>query len=148
MIAASQIARWLNSIPSDTLIWIDEGGLTLCTEGGACLEIGGEAHEDIDTVILAAAEMNDMDDAVRHVQDFMGVTDGGFAGVYFSGKPPFDGFDDWTEAWPHVSHEGRMQALTGYHAAQYVEIEEIEGRTRRAAGRPDFHDEPETPAQP
>lgn len=38
----SELMRWLKTLESDDLVWIDDGGLTLETKDGAYLEVGGK----------------------------------------------------------------------------------------------------------
>jgi hypothetical protein len=44
MIDIKELKRWLNTLGPDDCIYIDEGGLALCSANDlkACIEIGGE----------------------------------------------------------------------------------------------------------
>lgn len=52
MISKAEAKRWIDTIPDDSGIAIDEGGLCLVeidahgVETGACLEVGGIPEED------------------------------------------------------------------------------------------------------
>ena len=89
--------------------------------------------------ILAAADMvTDMDDAVKHVQDLLGVTDGGFAGLFFSGRPLPEGDfgpgrDDWTEAWSYLTQPQRVEALFDYYNAEVAEQARIAADALKAS---------------
>ncbi len=41
-----EIERWLATLPEGTGVGIDDGGLTLVTEDGAYLEVGGVDSKD------------------------------------------------------------------------------------------------------
>lgn len=48
-IAAAELRRWIDSLPEDSEVAIDEGGLTLMETGGdAYLEVGGIPLESED----------------------------------------------------------------------------------------------------
>jgi len=46
MISKSELQRWLDTLPADVGISVDEGGLTLLSEDGDYIEVGGEPDED------------------------------------------------------------------------------------------------------
>ncbi len=46
MITKQEIQEWLDTLPADDTVGIDEGGLTLVSSSGAYLEVGGEPDED------------------------------------------------------------------------------------------------------
>jgi hypothetical protein len=77
-----------------------------------------------DEVIHEASGMvNDMDDAVRHIQEFLGVTDGGFASIHFDGQaipstPAGTVYDDLSEAWPFLASRDRLRLLKAYSDAE------------------------------
>lgn len=53
----------------------------------------------------------------------MGVTDGGFAGLWFSGSPDaFDGgwtmANNWEDVWPMLREDQRDTVLRAYCAAE------------------------------
>lgn len=60
--------------------------------------------------ISAAAAMADLDAACLHLQTIAGITDGGGAGIYFSGPAG----DDWAEhpAW-----------LREFHLCEWINLE-------------------------
>lgn len=41
MIDKEELERWLSTLPPGTGVSVDDGGLTLVTEDGAWLEVGG-----------------------------------------------------------------------------------------------------------
>jgi hypothetical protein len=41
MIDKEELERWLATLPEGASVGVDDGGLTLVAEGGACLEVGG-----------------------------------------------------------------------------------------------------------
>lgn len=41
MMAKEDIAAWLETLPPDTGVGVDDGGLTLVAANGAYLEVGG-----------------------------------------------------------------------------------------------------------
>lgn len=57
-------------------------------------------------VIGSAASHSNLDDACREVQDAFGITDGGIAGMYFSGPEG--------EEWPTATHERREEMLRAW----------------------------------
>jgi hypothetical protein len=62
-------------------------------------------------MLLAAAEISDLDEALASVMDQVGITDGGVAGIVFSG-------DDWRARWPDEHHNSRMAMLWKWVAAE------------------------------
>ena len=50
MISVTELKRWLETLENDDSVYVDEGGLTLCSEGDpeAYLEVGGERDDDSD----------------------------------------------------------------------------------------------------
>lgn len=81
---------------------------------GTVAEALAQANEwlpltDLDRAVQKAAAVSNLDDAAVLVQDAMGVTDGGLAALYFSGK----------EAdWPNMHPLDRYSHLTGYVRAE------------------------------
>lgn len=45
MISSTQLIRFLQKHPNEN-VWIDEGGLTIETESGGYLEVGGQPLEE------------------------------------------------------------------------------------------------------
>ena len=46
MIAAKELKTWLNTLPKDAQVYVDDGGLTLSVlDSEAYLEIGGQREE-------------------------------------------------------------------------------------------------------
>lgn len=43
MLSKKELEAWLATLPADVVVWVDEGGLTLCSDTGGYLEVGGEA---------------------------------------------------------------------------------------------------------
>lgn len=56
--------------------------------------------------IAHAASMKDLDAACRHLQDIAGITDGGMAGIYFSGR--------LGEQWPSLPYAERAEHLRAW----------------------------------
>lgn len=75
----------------------------------------GKLEELDDATWAALAQVDDLDAAVLPLQDLLGVTDGGFAGVYFSGynHEPREGGDP-DDYWPTASAERREADLRDY----------------------------------
>jgi len=48
MIGKYELQRWLDTLPADDCIYIDEGGLSLLSETGASIEIGGIGPDSFD----------------------------------------------------------------------------------------------------
>lgn len=70
----------------------------------------------------AAASEDDLDDACRIIQDAMGQTDGGVAGIVFSDIEP--------EEWPHLpitERQRRMEeyAMTEFHYQSEISLSEF-----------------------
>ena len=42
MTTAGELKKWLEAINDETTVFIDEGGLAICTETGSYYEVGGE----------------------------------------------------------------------------------------------------------
>jgi hypothetical protein len=62
-------------------------------------------------MLIGAAAINDLDEALRSVMDVVGIDDGGVAGLVFSG----DRDRDW---WPTAAHTERMEMLRRWAAAE------------------------------
>jgi sugar (pentulose or hexulose) kinase len=67
--------------------------------------------------IIAAAEINDIDEALRHLMKIAFIDDGGIAGIVFSGGE--------VDSWPHDSKRERIRMLAYWLAveASYEEQE-------------------------
>lgn len=61
-------------------------------------------------LLAAAARENDINDAVKMVQDAIGVDTGDFAGMFFSGEQ--------YDAWPDMHPTTRLRALMDYADAE------------------------------
>lgn len=48
MLSKQELREWLDSVDDEDGIFIDEGGLTLCSESGVCIEVGGDPDEESD----------------------------------------------------------------------------------------------------
>lgn len=66
--------------------------------------------EEVGVLVFAASRMDDLDEACRLVQDKLGQTDGGIAGIVFSDLEPFD--------WESMDRDQRYD-----RARQYVRTE-------------------------
>lgn len=66
-----------------------------------------------DIAIAGAARTDDLDDAVRQLQELAGITDGGVAGLAFSGT-------DGETAWAGADHAGRVRMLRDWLALETV----------------------------
>lgn len=70
-----------------------------------------------DDLIRQAAAITDLNEACKLLQDAAGITDGGIAGIHFSGKctdpaqPEIGDLLDWEEAWPLISVAEREAQL-------------------------------------
>jgi hypothetical protein len=64
-----------------------------------------------DHMLAAAAHIHDLDEALRSVMDQVGITDGGVAGMVFSG----DKDHSW---WPNATYAERMEMLWHWAAAE------------------------------
>ena len=68
-------------------------------------------------LIRQAAALTDLNEACKLLQDAAGITDGGIAGIHFSGKctdpaqPEIGDLLDWEEAWPLISVAEREAQL-------------------------------------
>jgi hypothetical protein len=62
-------------------------------------------------MLQAAAQINDLDEALRSVMDVVGIDDGGVAALVFSG-------DDWNARWPDEHHNSRMAMLRKWADAE------------------------------
>jgi hypothetical protein len=60
MIPAKELKRWLNTLPKDAHVYVDDGGLMLSVlDSEACLGIGGHStdHEEVAAEKNRLAEM-------------------------------------------------------------------------------------------
>jgi hypothetical protein len=70
-----------------------------------------------DGLIRQAAALTDLNEACALLQNTVGITDGGIAGIHFSGKcpnaddPEAGDLLDWEDAWPIISAEIREAEL-------------------------------------
>ncbi len=46
MLTKQELTQWLESISDEDGIYIDDAGLTLCSESGAYIEVGGEPQDE------------------------------------------------------------------------------------------------------
>jgi hypothetical protein len=46
MIAKTELEKWLSKLPADDGVFVDEGGLTLYSQTGNYIEVGGEPLDE------------------------------------------------------------------------------------------------------
>lgn len=72
------------------------------------------------TALLSAALLCDnLDDAVRPIQEALGITDGGVAALAFSGLP------DGDDSWPKLSPDERREWLCRWLAIEIASAEPV-----------------------
>lgn len=68
--------------------------------------------EVADSMRDVAAQIDDLDEAVKSIMDVVGITTGDVAGLYFAGQPE--------KSWPAASAQERVAMLSGW-----LELEEV-----------------------
>lgn len=79
--------------------------------------------------LIDAAKLTNLTQSVALVQNAVGQTDGGLAGLFFSGEPRYDhGIgehdDDYSTAWPKLRMSERHELLVNYlkSEVEYIEL--------------------------
>jgi len=65
-----------------------------------------------DAMLVAAVDIDDLDEALRSVMDQVGIDDGGVAGIVFCGR--------FEEDWPTASRDYRLTMLQHWREAEQV----------------------------
>lgn len=79
----------------------------------------------LDAAIKSAVACDDLDEACRFIQGALGVTDGGVAGMYFSGPQG--------DSWETLSRDDRLDAMRSYIASEVLWMGELVDRFRLVA---------------
>jgi hypothetical protein len=90
-------------------IWVGDDDVAAAAEEEDAPARAGDAITD--AMLDAAAQIDDLDEAVRSVMDQVGITTGDVAGLHFSGTQD----RSW---WPTASISDRLEMLQGWRAAE------------------------------
>lgn len=75
------------------------------------------------SAVYRASCFADLDESVKIIQNNLGVIDGGYAGMWFSGDPQdysmdFQPYNNWHDLWPTLTAVQREDVLDAYRRAQ------------------------------